>query len=101
MAAHQLPHSVKAPVKLPQQRALDQQVQKTIQMRQELFSDALVPLKVVQHALGDISYAQLNNLIRDGRLKVWRVSPRSQRKVRMSVLRAFIADRERENGGSK
>jgi len=95
----QVAHSVKAPVKPAQQRALDLQVQKTLQMRQDLFADVLLPMRVVQHALGDISYAQLNSLIKAGKLKTWRISPHSQRKVRMSVLKAFIESRE--NGGAQ
>jgi hypothetical protein len=68
-------------------------------MRQDLFADVLLPMRVVQHALGDISYAQLNSLIKAGKLKTWRISPHSQRKVRMSVLKAFIESRE--NGGAQ
>ncbi len=88
---------VKALVKPAAQRALQLQVEKTLEMRQEIFADPLVPIKVVQHALGDISYSQLNTLIRSGKLSVFRINPRGARKVRASVLKRFLA--EHETGG--
>jgi hypothetical protein len=90
---------VKALVKPAAQRALELQVQKTIEMRQEIFADPLLPIETVQHALGDISYSQLNTLIRSGKLPCFRINPRGQRKIRASVLKRFLA--EHENGGAQ
>jgi hypothetical protein len=94
----QLPQVLKAPVKVQQRTALQAQVERSMAVKRELFADPLLNLPQVQTALGGISYKSLDMLLRKGELRAFRVHPRGQRKVRLSVLRAFIAERE---GGAK
>jgi hypothetical protein len=95
----QLPQVLKTPVKVQQRTALQAQVERSVAVRQELYSDPLLNLPQVQSALGGISYKALDSLMRSGKLKCWRINPNGHRKVRLSVLREFIA--VRENGGAQ
>lgn len=80
---------------LPAQRTLlGQQVARAMQLQKELLSDPLVDVKTAALSLGGCSYATLNRLVRENRLKVFRIGPRGKRKVRRSSLRALLAQGE-------
>jgi hypothetical protein len=83
---------------LPAARSLlAQQISRSLAVQNELLSDPLIDLKTAAVSLGGCSYATLCRYIRLGKLRVWRLSPRGKRKIKLSSLRALLA--EGEKGG--
>jgi hypothetical protein len=86
----------KSPI-LPAARSLlGQQVQRALALQNELLSDPLVDLKTAALSLGGCSYSSICRYINTGRLKVFRIGERGKRKVRLSSLRAVLAEGERQ-----
>jgi hypothetical protein len=56
-------------------------------------ADPLIDMRTTRLTIG-VGYAQLNRYIAQGRLKVFRIGPRGHRKIRLSSLRAFLAEGE-------
>lgn len=84
------------PVKAPNAEFYAQQHGRTAMLikRQQAMRDRIVPdplltIGEVRAALG-ISYGSLNKLLSSGKLAFWRAVPGSQRRVRQSVLTAFL-----------
>lgn len=75
----------------PARSLLGQQVQRALQLQNELLADPLIDLRTAALSLGGASYATLNRYIDQGRLKVFRIGKRGKRKVRLSSLRALLA----------
>jgi hypothetical protein len=81
----------KPTTRLPARRTLvGQQVQRAVALQNELLNDPLIDLKTAALAIGGCSYPTLNRHIASGRLKVFRIG-RGRRRVRLSSLRAFLA----------
>jgi excisionase family DNA binding protein len=81
---------------LPGARSLlAQQVTRTLALQNELLADPLVDLRTAALALGGVSYVTISRLIRTGRIPAFRIGKHGKRKVRMSALRAFLAESER------
>jgi hypothetical protein len=78
----------------PAHSLLGQQVERSLSMQRELLSDPLIDLKTAALSLGGISYASLNRIIYSGRLRIFRVGKYGRRKVRLSSLRALLAEGE-------
>lgn len=78
----------------PAHSLLGQQVQRTLDLQRQLLADPLVDIRTAAAALGNISYPTINRFIRGGRLKVFRVGKLGRRKVRLSSLRALLAEGE-------
>jgi hypothetical protein len=83
----------KSPVRPARNGLLAQQVQRELALQNELLSDPLVDLRTARLTLG-VGYAQLNRYVAKGHLKVFRIGPRGHRKVRLSSLRALLAEGE-------
>ena len=77
---------------------LARQITAQLQMKAELFSDPLITLAEARLAIGNCSYAHARRLISDGRLRVWRSSPRGHMRVRLSELKRYLASGDQEPG---
>jgi hypothetical protein len=86
----------KSQVKPGARSLLAQQVTRALALQNELLADPLLDLRTAALAIGGCSYATLNRYVRMGRLKVFRVGKHGKRKIRLSSLRALLA--EGENG---
>jgi hypothetical protein len=86
----------KLPVRAAKNSLLGQQVQRALALQEELLRDPLVDLRTARLTLWGCSYATINRYIAEGRLKVFRVGPRGHRRIRLSSLRALLAEAEGE-----
>jgi hypothetical protein len=73
---------------------LAQQVTRALALQNELLADPLVDLRTASICLGNCSYASLCRYINAGRLKVFRIGKRGKRKIRLSSLKALLAESE-------
>jgi excisionase family DNA binding protein len=80
--------AVKAPNQSVQRGPLARVIESNLRKRDELFSDALLPLREVRVALG-VSYSQLRKLIKEGTLRTFRIG-KGHIKVRTSALRELM-----------
>jgi len=71
---------------------LAKQIEHQLTQRTALFADPLLDLTTVRVALGGISPSTLNKLIKNGELATVRIGKHGHRKVRTSVLKAFLAE---------
>lgn len=83
--------NVDTPLRQTFRGPLARQIEHQLSQRAALFSDPLLDLATVRVALGGISPSKLNQLIRDGELRTIRIGRRGHRKIRTSVLKAFLA----------
>ena len=80
------------PVRTPGRPAspLARQIEKTFELKNQLFADPLISLAEFRLAAGGLSYSAVRRLIASKRISVWRSSPRGHMRIRASEVRRFL-----------
>ena len=83
------PESVKIPIGPVARGRVAQLIARQQELRAQLTADPLLDLKTVCTVL-NVSYSTLNCLLASGKLRAWQAVPHGKRKVRSSILQAFL-----------